>query len=300
MLGTGAIALDFVIENIRLRELVAIVNTNRAFFDDFRKFLQDRRYAVILDFIGEASDDKGREVIAEYLTYNSEAILYDGVGRPYANRKARWLFLSWLLRDAPAQRLDPLVRHMPGSNSVERKAFLLNELRNCVKLLFGRPESWEWPVIAEVMTARLEGSRRALKGNLFEAIVRRSLVTLFENNRISLRIGEGEIRINEETYDVQVYGEKEILLIPVKTRETMGGGHALLFTRDIHKSISVAEEAGHHCLPVVIAESWSGDLDGLPCEKYIYIQVNPNQIAQIEPLLMDALERLLDTFRDLL
>lgn len=149
------------------------------------------------------------------------------------------------------------------------------------------------------MLARLEGSRRSLKGTLFETIVRRSLKEVFDENRIKLEISPREVRILDETYDVQVSGPSRSILIPIKTRETMGGGHAMLFTRDIHKSIAVAEENGYQCLPVVIAESWGGDLKSLKCENYIYIKVNPNQIKIIEPLLADKLRELIKVFRDL-
>jgi len=131
------------------------------------------------------------------------------------------------------------------------------------------------------MLARLEGSRRALKGTLFDAIVRRSLKTVFDQQGLSLRVSDTEVRLHGETYDLQVSGRRGSILIPVKTRETMGGGHASLFTRDIHKSISVAEKNGYRCLPIVIAESWGGDLKSLECETFIYIQANPNYDCQV-------------------
>jgi len=138
-----------------------------------------------------------------------------------------------------------------------------------------------------------------LNGTLFEAVVRRCLADLFEKEEIELRIGDNQIRIETETYDVQVYGLTEHILIPVKTRETMGGGHANLFTRDIAESIRVAQEAGHNCIPVVIAESWGGNLDGLACTHYIYIQKNPNQLSEVESILATELAKLSDIFRQL-
>ena len=75
------------------------------------------------------------------------------------------------------------------------------------------------------------------------------------------------------------------------------GGHALLFTRDIHKSITVAIDAGHQCLPIVIAESWSGNLNTLPCDKFVLLQLNPNQLESIKPQLAQELELLVDFFR---
>lgn len=149
------------------------------------------------------------------------------------------------------------------------------------------------------MLARLEGSRRALKGTLFEGIVRRGLERLIRQAELELEVGPSQVRVGDETYDVQVAGPAGTLLIPVKTRETMGGGHAMLFTRDIFKSILVATEQGFRCIPVVIAESWSGDLEALESERYIYIQANPNQITEIEPILARELQRLLPVLRSL-
>ena len=98
---------------------------------------------------------------------------------------------------------------------------------------------------------------------------------------------------------MQVTGPHGKILIPVKTRETMGGGHALLFTRDIHKSISVAHDHGFECIPIVIAESWGGDLEALACKHHIHIQVNPNQVLEIAPLLAQLLRSLLPVFKEL-
>ena len=149
------------------------------------------------------------------------------------------------------------------------------------------------------MLARLEGSRRALKGTLFEGIVRRNLRDLIKRHELPLKVDNKQVKIKDETYDVRVIGQGGSMLIPVKTRETMGGGHSLLFTRDIYKSILVATESGHTCVPIVIAESWGGDLDDLRSELYIYIQANPNQITVVEPLLRQKLEELLPLLEEI-
>ena len=219
--------------------------------------------------------------------------LYDGLGRPYSDTVAKWYFLAWVLRDAPAQRLGPLLRTIVGDTLDRRKASLLNELRKFVGPLFPEAENWGWPVLSEVMLARLEGSRRALKGTQFEALVRTALRELFDLHHIDLQVGEGEKRINDETYDVQVSNGNNSILLPVKTRETMGGGHANLFTRDIHKAITVARDNGYECIPIVIAESWGGDLKALGCDHHIYIQANPNQIDEVAKKLNEALNSLL-------
>ena len=284
--------MNYVIENLRLRELMVVVNENQAFYEDFVGFLNEQGYASVLEFITEKSDSLAASTIETYLRRESPAVLYDGLLRPYANSKAKWFFLAWLMRDAATQRLQPLLKSVEGTTDLERKRNLLNEIRKFVAPLFPDSQSWEWTAISEVMLARLEGSRRALKGNLFEGIVRRSLRRIIEAHDLPLEVNEKQFKIEEETYDVQVKGELGTILIPVKTRETMGGGHALLFTRDIFKSIMVATDQGYQCVPVVIAESWSGDLEALNSKHYIYIQANPNQIEELQPILERELERL--------
>jgi hypothetical protein len=291
--------MDFVLQNLRLRELIAIVKENKAFFEDFVVFLHEHGYDSVSAFVHEPSDEKAATTISGYLARPSEAKLYDGLLRPYSNAKAKWFFLAWLFRDAATQRLEPLLRSMPGDTANDRKAYLLNEIRKFVEPLFPETGSWEWPAVSEVMLARLEGSRRALKGTLFEEIVRRSLRTLMENHNLPLVVSNTQMKISDETYDVQVAGKGGSILLPVKTRETMGGGHSLLFTRDIYKSILVATENGYRCVPIVIAESWTGNLDDLKSELYIYIQANPNQVATIKPLLAAKLEELVPLFQSI-
>lgn len=291
--------MDFVLYNLRLKELVAIVKENRMFFDEFVEFLQTQGYDSILEFVQEKSDEKAISTISAYLASPSKANLYDGLLRPYTNSKAKWYFLAWLLRDAASQRLQPLLSSVPGKTDTERKSYLVNEIRKFVEPLFPDPENWEWSAISEVMLARLEGSRRALKGTIFEEIVRRNLRNLIQQLNLPLQVNESQVTINDETYDVAVSGNGGSLLIPVKTRETMGGGHAMLFTRDIYKSILVATESGHRCVPVVIAESWGGDLENLKSELYIYIQANPNQVAEIEPLLVEKLNDIIPLLNDI-
>jgi hypothetical protein len=285
--------MDPVLHNLRLLELVAIVRENQKFYDDFVVFLHEEGYASLLEFIQETDDQRAMHTITRYLTRPSEVYLYDGLLRPYANSKAKWYFLAWLLRDAATQRLEPLLKYMPGRNGVEKKAHLLNEVRKFVEPLFPDASSWEWAAISETMLGRLEGSRRALKGTLFEEMVRRNLREVIANNQLPLNVSDRQVRISNETYDIQVAGKQGTLLLPIKTRETMGGGHTLLFTRDIYKSILVAIESGYRCVPILIAESWTGDLEDLRSELYLYIPMNPNQVAQLEPLLVEKLQLLL-------
>jgi hypothetical protein len=291
--------MDFVIDNLRLAELVAIVRQNEAFFDAFVQFLTQHGYPSVHAFINEPDDEKAIGAIEGYLAHTDTAHLYDGIGRAYASDIAKWYFLAWTMRDAPAQRLGPLLKNIEGATMSERKARLLNEVRKFVGPLFPEAEKWTWPTISEVMLARLEGSRRALKGTTFENTVRTAIRAVIAEHQLSLKVGASQVKIGDETYDVQVIGSSRTVLVPVKTRETMGGGHANLFTRDIHKAISVAQENGFECIPVVIAESWGGNLDSLSCKHVIYIPTNPNQTEKVEALLYAAFDAISETLKQL-
>ncbi len=290
--------MAFAVDNVRLKELLAVAELNKGMFDDFISFLLSNGYPGLHDFIKTEDSEIAFEIINGYLTrpLPRRVLLYDGIARPYPEAKAKWLFLGWILRDAPEQRLRPMVTSMQGQSLIERQALLLNEVRIYVGRLFTFADAWEWTPIREIFIDRLEGSRRSLKGTIFEAIVRRLLQSIFDEFDVNLTISKGEITLSGETYDVEVIGTNGRILIPVKTRETMGGGHAALFTRDIHKSITVARNQGIDCLPIVIAESWVGDLDSLPSSRAIYIEKNPNQLSEVEPILRKKLTENLGLF----
>lgn len=287
---------DLVVENLRLKELILVVNKNKPFYDEFLTFIDGFGYSDIYSFVSEIDETKIERVVNDYFDIDFTSNLFDGIARPYNQSKSKWFFITWVLRDAPQQRLQPIVSSIKVGTTKEKRIWVINGIRKFVAPLLPDREQWEWPAIAEVMLQRLEGSRRALKGGLFEAIVRTQLVELFKRHKLKLKVTPNEVKINDETYDVEVAGASQKILMPEKTRETMGGGHALLFTRDIHKSISIANENGFTCIPVVIAESWTGNLDDLPSDNYIYIPVNPNQVDRINPILERELENLISIF----
>src|SRR3712207_7227637 len=47
--------------------------------------------------------------------------------------------------------------------------------------------------------------------------------------------------------------------------------------RSIHRSISAAGENGYVCIPIVIAESRTGDPGSLDSEHYIWVRANPDR-----------------------
>lgn len=292
--------MAFVEENLRLAELVIVANENKKYFDYLNACLNKAGFESLKSFVA-ADDQEAVPFLIDFLSgkYPTETKLYDGVFQPYSDSKAQWFFLGWVFRDAPAQRLQPLIKTAKGSSPLDKKVHLLNVVRKQCRVIFPEETAWEWVAIREVVTDRLEGSRRAKKGALFEVIVRDLIRTILAENKLALTVADSEIRLENETYDISVKGKHGTLLIPVKTRETMGGGHAHIFTRDIRESIARASSANYLIFPIIIAESWTGDLTDLAVDDYIFVSKNPNQIEEIKPMLKSELEKRLPTFRSL-
>src|SRR3954470_19753106 len=120
MKNKGEGETPFIIENLRLRELVAIVNANRAFFEEFEGFLAAHGYADVRAFVFEPDDAKSVATIERYLQQPPGALLYDGLARPYERGKAKFYLLAWLFRDAPAQRLAPLIERGSSRSLLNR------------------------------------------------------------------------------------------------------------------------------------------------------------------------------------
>jgi hypothetical protein len=135
-------------------------------------------------------------------------------------------------------------------------------------------KSFDWQAVREVVLDRLEGSRRSISGHHVEADVRTSLITTLQyyysihgnyGKYKKVKIADKQIKIGKHTVDVSAElipkagGGVTKLLIPVKTRETEGGGHSHLFTRDIITAISdlKGEVGSYHIVAVIIAENWS-------------------------------------------
>ena len=72
------------------------------------------------------------------------------------------------------------------------------------------------------------------------------------------------------------------MLIPVKTRETEGGGHSHLFTRDIITAISDIKKElnNYHIVVIIVAENWSAsEITNIDAQIYMifHFNMNPNK-----------------------
>ena len=153
--------------------------------------------------------------------------------------------------------------------------------------------------IREVVIDRLEGSRRSIKGHKLEASVRTALIIAFQNyfsiygnygKYKKVVIADKQIKIRNHTVDVSANlivsnnNQKEILLMPIKTRETEGGGHAHIFTRDIIAAVKDLKEDSnkYYIATVIIALNWStSELGNIQdqIDKVFYFDMNPNKFV---------------------
>jgi len=200
--------------------------------------------------------------------------LFDGVGRTYPHSKACYYFFSWLVRDAPQQRLGPLIYKILKNTGRKRLEVETEVLASLIFHYRSVVNTFSWEAIREVIIDRLEGSRRSLKGHEKETLVRTIVLRAIQhyyaiNQHYGLyggiEIPARQIVVNSETYDVGVHllnsaGEMvRRILIPIKTRETEGGGHAHLFSRDLLGAIRSVRthRPDDFLMVVIIARNWS-------------------------------------------
>ena len=225
--------------------------------------------------------------------------LFDGIGRVYPHAKACFYFFAWIIRDAPQQRLSPLISRMRNLESLDK---IVAETDTLVELILeyrAFVRSFDWLVIREVVMDRLEGSRRSIKGHHLEASVRTALVVSFQNyfsinanygKYKKVEIAEKQIKIGSHTVDVSAKltpfggGPIETLLVPIKTRETEGGGHSHIFTRDIMAAVRELQESEnrYYIATVIIALNWSlSELGNIreKIDRIFHFNMDPNRFV---------------------
>ncbi len=291
------------IAHYRLIELSKLADQAKPFYDWIEK--QARRVTGSHKALNEillqgSKDDLGQVISACYSdTSDEKPLLFDGIGRVYPHSKACFYFFAWMVRDAPQQRLSPLIARMRRADNVSR---LTAEMDSLVELIFEYKtlvRSFDWLAVREVVLDRLEGSRRSISGHHVETYVRTSLITALQyfysihgnyGNYRKAEIADKQIRIGKHTVDVSADlipksgGAPVKLLIPVKTRETEGGGHSHLFSRDIITAISdLQREAGNcHVVAVIVAENWAPaeiNTIGAQIDAIFHFNMSPNSFV---------------------
>ncbi len=267
------------ISHSRLVDLTRLADQAKPFYDWIEgRFQRCLAKQVSLDeILRTASKAEIKSAILE--CYSAEGgtnlpMLFDGVGRSYPHSKACYYIFSWLIRDAPQQRLGPLIQRMVRNSRkgrVETEAEALSALICKYRV---NVKTFAWQAIREVIVDRLEGSRRSIKGHEKEIVVRTALLVaiqaFFEKNRnygkyARVELSDREVRVGNETFDlsanlIDAQGKcLQRILIPIKTRETEGGGHSHLFTRDIKAAMNAAkyDNANDFLVAVIVAKNWA-------------------------------------------
>lgn len=205
---------------------------------------------------------------------SARPLLFDGIGRVYRHEKACFYFFAWIIRDAPAQRLIPLISKMRKLEKVSQRDAQIHSLASLICEYRNNVQGFAWQAIREVIIDRLEGSRRSIRGHEVEARVRTALIVALQNfyaihsnygKYRCVNVAPGQISVGNHTVDVSAelvpleHSSAFHLFLPIKTRETEGGGHSHLFSRDIIAAVRDIKESVPNSviLVVIIADNWS-------------------------------------------
>ena len=289
------------ITHYRLVELSKLADQAKPFYEWVEKTAKKNTgsHEQLNDILMSANRENLTSIINScyYESDEKRPFLFDGIGRVYPHAKACFYFFSWIIRDAPQQRLAPLISRMRKLETLDKVVAetdtlveLILEYRLCVR-------SFDWLTVREVVIDRLEGSRRSIKGHHLETSARTALVTAFQHyfsingnygKYKKIKIADKQIKIGNHTVDVSATlapldgRPTETLLMPIKTRETEGGGHAHIFTRDIIAAVRELkeDESKYHMTAVIIALNWSvselGNIDN-QIDRIFHFDMNPNK-----------------------
>lgn len=293
---------DVDLSHIRLVELSQLADQANPFYlwveETFQRGLKTN--ASLDEMLQISSKEEIESGIRQCYSANEQEgipLLFDGIGRSYPHQKACYYFFSWMVRDAPKQRLEPLIQRIVRQSKRRRTDVEIQALAALIYKYRRNLRTFSWDAVREVIFDRLEGSRRSISGHERETVVRAALLTAVQkyftdhsNYGIyaKVEISAGQIKIGNETYDVsaRLIGTEEQgvrdILVPVKTRETEGGGHSHLFTRDIMSAINAvrANRPDSFVVAVIVAKNWASREAGIVRGKVDYAAIfdlSPNQ-----------------------
>lgn len=300
------------ISHQRLGDLARLADQAKPFYDWVEKVFQQtlRTNKTLNQILNSASLQNIESAIFTcYSKYEDLPLLFDGIGRPYSHRKSCYYFFSWLVRDAPQQRLSPLIQRMSNQDNRERYLLEIASISSLIVTYRSILKTFEWQAIREVIIDRLEGSRRSIKGHERETIVRTAILQAIQSFYDAhknygvfshIDISANQVLIEQDTYDVVIslFKNNDIIsriFVPVKTRETEGGGHAHLFSRDIRSAIQTVKRLNqkNFLLLIIIAQNWSAkeqaNLDD-ELDQLIVLKKSPNDFLSFDKEAQSSLE----------
>jgi hypothetical protein len=307
------------IAHYRLVELSKLADQAKPFYDWVEKAAKqltgyNKSLSEILLMVNKPQI---KQIILSCYSNESEEkpLLFDGIGRVYEHTKACFYFFAWLIRDAPQQRLSPLVSRMQKIDNVKK---VVAETDTLVELIYqyrSIVKTFEWRTIREIIIDRLEDSRRSISGHKVESSVRTSLVSAIQhyysiyNNYGKFKkviVADKQIKVGRDIIDVSAQlisknsSSIENILVPVKTRETEGGGHAHLFTRDIISAITEIKKeiVNPHLVVVIIAENWAPEelaIIDSSIDIIFHFNMNPNQFMGFDDEAQQKLNKYIES-----
>src|SRR5690242_14049389 len=173
------------LSHLRLVDLANLADRAKPFYDWVEQQFQlhTKRQNSLHILLSTLNSEAIRENIQFCYKPNSLVDLprlFDGVGRTYPHSKACYYFFSWLIRDAPQQRLSPLIQRIVSNTGKRRITAEIQVITALIVKYRQNVKTFSWDAIREVVIDRLEGSRRSLKGHEKEAVVRTALVAAFQ------------------------------------------------------------------------------------------------------------------------
>jgi hypothetical protein len=112
------------VAHYRLVELSNLADQAKPFYDWVEKVAkQVTEYNKGLSEILILSDKSeiNQIISACYINEQEEKpLLFDGIGRVYEHTKACFYFFAWMIRDAPQQRLSPLISRMQKLDNIKK------------------------------------------------------------------------------------------------------------------------------------------------------------------------------------
>lgn len=213
------------IAHYRLIELAKLADQAKPFYDWIEKHAKivTGSHKSFNDILMNCSKDNLSKIIqACYLdTTDEKPFLFDGIGRVYSHSKACFYFFAWIIRDAPQQRLSPLISRMQKADDVKK---FIAETDSLTELIFeyrSVVKNFEWATVREIVIDRLEGSRRSISGHHVESNIRTGLITAIQNffsiyNNYGkfkkVEIADKQIKVGRHTVDVsaKLYPKKMV------------------------------------------------------------------------------------------
>jgi len=234
--------------------------------------------------IRQMSENELKRVILECLSKPPKDLKVFNMG----SRKAIRYVFYWMLREGGQRLEDEIKRYRKERNisRIEADSRVLSryfiERRNLY--------TFEWIAIEQIARQRFQRGMDARIGIKLTNIIRNFIKKLKVIKEYKLKVSEKGLKIKgilgELEYDIVILKEdKPYIVIMCKGRTTMGGGHSLIFTRDLAASALnlKATDRPPAMLAIVVAEKWSIDqirrLEELFYEKVIFIEANEREIV---------------------